>query len=63
MQKGHVARVGEEINMCKDLVGKHEGRRPHGRRTRIWEEGIKMDLKEIDCVVGGGVQWVSPCSG
>jgi hypothetical protein len=29
------------------LVGKHEGRRPLGRPRCRWEDGIRMDLREI----------------
>jgi hypothetical protein len=32
------------------LVGKPEGRRPLGRRRRRWEDGIRMDLREIDWI-------------
>jgi hypothetical protein len=38
------------------LVGKPEGGRPLGRPRRRWEDGIKMDLREIGC--GGGVEWI-----
>jgi hypothetical protein len=31
----------------KVLVGKPEGRRPLGRPRRRWEDGIRMDLREI----------------
>jgi hypothetical protein len=41
---GHVARIGEEREVYKVLVGKPEGNRPLGRRRRRWEDGIKMDL-------------------
>jgi hypothetical protein len=39
----------------KVLVGKPEGKRPLGRPRRRWEDGIRMDLREIglrgvDCV-------------
>jgi hypothetical protein len=34
----------------KVLVGKPEGKRPLGRR--MWEDGVRMDLREID--LGGG---------
>jgi hypothetical protein len=52
---GHVARMGEERKLCKVLVGKPEGKRPLGRRRRRWEDGIRMDLREIglggvDCI-------------
>jgi hypothetical protein len=44
---GHVARVGEERNVYKVLVGKPEGKRPLGRPRRRWENGIRIDLREI----------------
>jgi hypothetical protein len=28
-------------------VGKAEGKRPHGRPRRRWEDNIKMDLREV----------------
>jgi hypothetical protein len=31
----------------KVLVGKPEGRSPHGRPRRRWEDNIKMDLQEV----------------
>jgi hypothetical protein len=31
----------------KVLVGKPEGKRPLGRPMRRWEDGIRMDLREI----------------
>jgi hypothetical protein len=33
--------------MYKVLVGKHEGKSPLGRPRRRWEDGIRMDLREI----------------
>jgi hypothetical protein len=50
-----VARVGEEKNVYKVLVGKPEGKRPLGRPRRRWEDGIRMDLREI---VLGGMDWI-----
>jgi hypothetical protein len=44
---GHVARMGEEKNVYRVLVGKPEGRRPLGRPRRRWEYWIRMDLREI----------------
>jgi hypothetical protein len=38
---------GEEINTYNILVGKLEGKRPLGRRSRRWVNNIKMDLREI----------------
>jgi hypothetical protein len=30
-----------------DLVGKPKGKRPLGRRSCRWEDGIRMDLRKI----------------
>jgi hypothetical protein len=54
---GHVARMGEEIKVYKVLVGKPE-RRPLGRRRRRWEDGIRMDLREIGWGVWIGFGWL-----
>jgi hypothetical protein len=43
---GHVARMGEERNMCKVLMGKPEGKMPLGRPMRRWRDGIRMHLRE-----------------
>ena len=34
--------------------GEIEGKRPLGRPRRIWEDNIKMDLREV----GGGGDWM-----
>jgi hypothetical protein len=47
--------MGEERKVYKVLVGKHEGRRPLGRPRRRWEDGIRMDLREIGL---GCVDWI-----
>jgi hypothetical protein len=39
--------MGEERKVYKVLVGKPEGKRPLGRARRRWEEGMRMDLREI----------------
>jgi hypothetical protein len=52
---GHMARTGEERKVYKVLVGKPEGKKPPGRRRRRWENGIRMDLREIGL---GGVDWI-----
>jgi hypothetical protein len=44
---GHVARMREERQVYKVLVGKPEAKRPLGRPRRRWEDGIRMDLREI----------------
>jgi hypothetical protein len=35
------------INAYNILVGKPEGKRPHGRPRHRWENNIRMDLTEI----------------
>jgi hypothetical protein len=47
--------MGEESKVYKVLVGKPEGKRPLGRPRRRWEDGIRMNLREIG--LGGGV-WI-----
>jgi hypothetical protein len=37
----------ETRNVYNILVGKPEGKRPFGRPRHIWEDNIRMDLKEI----------------
>jgi hypothetical protein len=49
--------MGEERKVYKVLVGKPEGKRPLGRPRRRWEDGIRMDLREIGL---GGVDWIRP---
>jgi hypothetical protein len=49
---GDVARMGAGRNLYRVLVGKPEGRRPLARPRRRWEDGIKMDLREIGWEVG-----------
>jgi hypothetical protein len=44
---GYVARVGEERNVYKVLMGKPEGKRPLGRSRRRLEDGIRMNPMEI----------------
>jgi hypothetical protein len=44
---GHVARMGEGRNGYRVLVGKTEGKRPLEKSGRRWEDGIKMDVREI----------------
>jgi hypothetical protein len=53
--------MGEERKLYKVLVGKPEGKRPLGRPRRRWEDGIRMDLREIG--VGGGYGFDSSGSG
>ena len=52
---GHTARMELSRNAYRVLVGKPEGNRPLGRPRRIWEDNIKMDLKEIGCDAGNWI--------
>jgi hypothetical protein len=38
----------------QDLVGEPEGKSPLGRPSRRWEDGIRMDLREIGWRVWNG---------
>jgi hypothetical protein len=39
----------------KVLVGKPKGERPLGRPRHRWEDGIRVDVREIGL---GGVDWI-----
>jgi hypothetical protein len=45
----------EGRNVYRVLMGKSEGKKPLERPRRRWEDGIKMDLREI---VWGGAEWI-----
>jgi hypothetical protein len=47
--------MGDESKVYKVLVGKPEGKKPLGRPRHRWEDGIRMNLEEIDL---GGVDWI-----
>jgi hypothetical protein len=48
--------MGEEIKkVYKVLVEKPEGKGPLGRPRRRWEDGIRMDIREIGL---GDVDWI-----
>jgi hypothetical protein len=49
--------MGEDRNVCKVLMGKPEGKRPFERPRRRWEDGIRMDLREIGWE---SVDWIQP---
>jgi len=38
--------MGERRGLYRVLVGKPEGKRPHGRPRSRWEDNIKIDLQE-----------------
>jgi hypothetical protein len=44
---GHEARMGEERNVYRVLMGKQERKRPLGKPRRRWEDGTRLDLREI----------------
>jgi hypothetical protein len=46
---------GEKRNAYRILVGKPEGKRALGRRSRSWVENIKIDLREIGWE---GMDWI-----
>jgi hypothetical protein len=50
----HVARMEEGRKMYKFLMRKPEGKRPLGRPSRRWKDGIRMDLRKI----WWGVEWI-----
>jgi hypothetical protein len=47
--------MGEERKLFKVLVGKPEGKRPLGKPRHRWEDGIRMDLREIGWK---SVEWI-----
>jgi hypothetical protein len=55
--------MGEERKVYKVSVGKPEGKRPLGRPRHRWEDGIRMDLREIG--LGGwiGFDWLRTGTG
>jgi hypothetical protein len=55
--------MGEERTVCKVLVGNTEGKRPLGRPRRRWENGIRMDLREIGLGVWIGFDWLRTGTG
>jgi hypothetical protein len=48
--------MGEERKVYKVLVGKPEGKRSLGRPRRRWEDGIRMDQRDIG--LRGVVDWI-----
>jgi hypothetical protein len=46
---------GEGRGLYRVLVGKPEGKSPLGRSRCRWEDGIKMNLREVGC---GGMYWI-----
>jgi hypothetical protein len=51
----NVARVGEKTNAYMIFVGKLEGRRQLERPRHMWENNIRIDLRQIGL---GGMDWI-----
>ena len=51
----NVARMGEEREMYRVLVGKPEGKRPLGRPRRRCVDNMRKDLQEVGC---GYMDWI-----
>jgi hypothetical protein len=47
----------------KVLVGNLEGKRPLGRASRRWEDGIRMDVREIGLGLLIGFDWLMTGNG
>jgi hypothetical protein len=47
--------MGEERKLYKALVGEPKRKRPLGIPRLMWEDGIRMDLREISM---GDVDWI-----
>jgi hypothetical protein len=47
--------MGEERKVNKVLIGRPEGKRPLERPRRRWEDGIRMDRREIGL---GFADWI-----
>jgi hypothetical protein len=45
----------ERREKCTGFWSERQGKRPLGRPRRRWEDGIRMDLREIGL---GGVDWI-----
>jgi hypothetical protein len=54
-----VVRMGEDRKVYNFLVGKPEGKTPLGRPRRRWEDGIRMDLRDMFWGLGNGFSWLS----
>jgi len=55
---GRVAGMGERRDIYGVLVGKPDGKKPHGKPRCIWEDNIKMDLQEVGWGTWTGLIWL-----
>jgi len=55
---GHVAHIGKKRGVFRILGRKTEGKRPLGRPRHRWEDNIKMNLQEMECVAWTGSSWL-----
>ena len=55
-----MARMGEEREVYRVLVGETEGKRPLGRPRSRWVDNIRMDLQEVGC---GYMDWIGLAQG
>jgi hypothetical protein len=49
---------GRGRKVYRGFLGKPEGKRPLERPRRRWDDGIKIDLREIGWGEGGGFTWL-----
>jgi hypothetical protein len=57
----HVPQTGKLRNSHKILTGTLVGKR-HEARSRIWEDNIEMDHKELDCRGVSDFKWLRTLS-
>jgi hypothetical protein len=55
---GHVASMGDGRKVYRVLVRKPKGKRQLDSPTCRWEDGIRMDLRDIGCGVWSGFTWL-----
>jgi hypothetical protein len=55
-RKRWVACMGEDRKVYKVSMGEPKGKRPFRRPRQTYEDGIRMDLREIGC---GGMEWIT----
>jgi hypothetical protein len=53
-EDGHVARIVGKRGVHRVLVGKPKKKRSFGRPRRRWEDNIKIEVQEVEAVVGTG---------